>query len=381
MEGALDTLRGLAAKGGDERQKVIQALQRLAFSLENPQDTIHRYGQMTLQAAIIQVGLDLGVFDYVAESDTSVVAQEIPGAEEQLMIRILRFLASMGAVDEVEKGQYTANHVTRNLTKGVVKAGLSHYFGTVAPQYQRVPNMLKESGYASPVNEMRTAFHLGHCTTTDPYNWFTNNPEHLAYFNDYMALRRKSDSTWLSVYPVATEATADWPADRGLFVNIGGGVGHQCAQFKDKFPSLPGRVLLQDLPHSVAKALPTPGVENMAHDMFEPQPIVVLLPPRCCAQPPPHKVRQLLENIKAAMTPESVLLIDEMVLPERGVGFAAACIDMTMLTTFAGMERTEAQWRQTLSEVGLNLMSIHTYFASNYESVMDVRRPYSTLRA
>lgn len=110
-------------------------------------------------------------------------------------------------------------------------------------------------------------------TPLNTYAWFAIHPVHLGYFNTYMALRRQPDHTWLSVYPVATEA-ANWPDSQYLYVNIGGGIGHQCAQFKQKHPELGGRVVLQDLPHSIAKALPTPGVERMAHDMFEKQPIV-----------------------------------------------------------------------------------------------------------
>jgi hypothetical protein len=87
-----------------------------------------------------------------------------------------------------------------------------------------------------------------------------------------MALRRKPDLSWLSVYPVVEE-TRSWDPERPVFVNVGGGVGHQCAQFKEKFPDVPGRVILQDMPHSIAQALPTPGVENMVHDFFQPQPV------------------------------------------------------------------------------------------------------------
>ena len=90
---------------------------------------------------------------------------------------------------------------------------------------------------------------------------------------------------------------------------------------------------------------------------------------------PAHKVRQLLENTKAAMGPDSVLLVDEMVLPEVGVNFNAASIDMTMLSTFASMERTEAQWRETFQDAGLVLMRSYTYNTLSYESVMDVRLP------
>lgn len=90
-----------------------------------------------------------------------------------------------------------------------------------------------------------------------------------------MALRRTPEVSWLSVYPVAREVEG-WDSKdntRAIYVNIGGGIGHQCKQFKDKYPDLPGRVILQDLPHSIAKALPTPGVENMEHDFFQPQPV------------------------------------------------------------------------------------------------------------
>lgn len=110
-------------------------------------------------------------------------------------------------------------------------------------------------------------------TDLDSFSWLGQNPSHLAHFNDYMALRRKPDATWLSVYPVATEV-AGWPDEKTLYVNMGGGVGHQCAQFREKYPALPGSIVLQDLPHSVAEALPTPGVENMAHDIFEPQTVI-----------------------------------------------------------------------------------------------------------
>lgn len=92
---------------------------------------------------------------------------------------------------------------------------------------------------------------------------------------------------------------------------------------------------------------------------------------------PPHKVRKLLENTKAAMTEDSIILIDEMIFPESKLHYDAASIDVTMLTAFASMERTEAQWRQTLSEAGLELVKKYTYNEVSYESVMDVRLPKS----
>lgn len=119
---------------------------------------------------------------------------------------------------------------------------------------------------------MHTAFQEGWNTSENAFSWFADHPDHLAFFNDYMALRRQPELSWLTVYPVS-EQTLDWDPERAVYVNVGGGIGHQCAHFKEKYPHVPGRVVLQDMPHSIAQALPTPGVENMVHDFFEPQPI------------------------------------------------------------------------------------------------------------
>lgn len=88
---------------------------------------------------------------------------------------------------------------------------------------------------------------------------------------------------------------------------------------------------------------------------------------------PPHRVRLLLKRIKSAMTEESILLVEEMIIPEKGVHSDAASIDITMLAAVAGKERTEAQWRETFREAKLELVRTYTYNAVSYESVMDVR--------
>lgn len=86
-------------------------------------------------------------------------------------------------------------------------------------------------------------------------------------------------------------------------------------------------------------------------------------------------MRILLETIKAAMKPDSVLLVDEMVLPEENVNYMAASIDMTTLSAFASMERTKTQWKTLFEEVGLKLVRTYGYSPFTYESVMDVRLP------
>ncbi|KAI1370088.1 S-adenosyl-L-methionine-dependent methyltransferase [Hypoxylon crocopeplum] len=377
MDDALNQLKQTASSTDEStRRQIARSLRRLADSMETPQNTIHRYGHLHLQTAVVKVGFDLGLFKYLSRSNGLVTVETISketGADE--IGRLLRYLAAIDAVDEGRGNQYCANQVTKNLSEKVVESGICHYFSTVGPQYQALPSYLEKTGHKSPTDEMHTAFQDAWSTPLHAFSWFAGQPRHLAYFNDYMALRRQPELSWLAVYPIEEEAK-ELHTQRPVYVNIGGGIGHQCAQFKEKYPNLPGRVILQDLPHSITKALPTPGVENMAHDIFEAQPVsdakfyylrAVL------HDHPAHRIRKILENIKKAMSPDSVLLIDEMVLPDIGVNLEVASIDMTMLTTFASMERTEVEWREMFEEVGLRLVQTYMYNPLNYESVMDVR--------
>lgn len=89
---------------------------------------------------------------------------------------------------------------------------------------------------------------------------------------------------------------------------------------------------------------------------------------------PANKAREILERTKQAMRPAySVLLIDEMILPEAGVSLAASSIDLTMMSSVGGLERTEAQWRDTFAEVGLELVAATMYNSPSYEGVMHVQ--------
>ncbi|KAJ2999001.1 hypothetical protein NUW58_g141 [Xylaria curta] len=381
-ETILSQLRELASGTDDvtARRQLIETLHRIANSLEDADDTVHRYGYLHLQTAAVKVGFDLGLFRHLTESEGSwTVAQlaEKCSAEPAFLDRFMRYLASIGAVEETSKDSYAGNNVSRNLANRMAEAGISHCFNTIGPQYQVLPSFLRTTGYSNPTNELLTVFQQAWATSQHQFPWFAEHPEELQYFNDYMALRRKPEISWLSVYPVEKEA-AGCGNTRPIYVNIGGGIGHQCAQFKDKYPALAGRVILQDLPHSISNALPTPGVENMAHDFFEPQPVKgakFYFTRGVLHNHPDHKVRLLLENIKSAMATDSVILLDEMVLPEVGVNPYAAAMDLVMMSAFAGMERTESQWRRIMECVGLKLVKTYVYNAASYESVMDVRLP------
>lgn len=72
------------------------------------------------------------------------------------------------------------------------------------------------------------------------------------------------------VYLVMKE-NQGWKPNATVFGDIGGNIGYQCAELKNKYPKSNRHGVLQDLPGPIRVALSTPGVENMAYGMFKPQ--------------------------------------------------------------------------------------------------------------
>ena len=145
-------------------------------------------------------------------------------------------------------------------------------FETNGPVYQALPSFLKQSKYSALVDGNKTPFQEAFKTDLGAYQWLGTHPENLEYLNQYMSSRRTAAESWLSVYPIEEE-TKFCQAAAPLFVNIGGGIGHQCAEFRKRYPNIPGKVILQDLSQTIKGALNTPGVENMSYDFFTPQPV------------------------------------------------------------------------------------------------------------
>ena len=274
--------------------------------------------------------------------------------------------------------------------------------------YQELPGFLAKTKYQDITDDTNTVLQVAHKSSLPAFLWFIENQKAASNFMEYMLHRRKDQATGWTYYPVEKE-TQGWSPDATVLVDIGGYIGHQCAEFKKKFPKVPGHVILQDLSGPIARALSTPGVENMVHDMFKPQPIKGIVsglfqrPPSSpfCAHRahrlsstnadrhpgakfyylravihrwPDHKCREILENIIPAMGPESIILLDEMVLPDTNVHWQSTQIDLTMMAALASRGRTRTQWAEFLGSVGLEIVATRTYTAFVYKCIMTVRR-------
>ena len=179
-----------------------------------------------------------------------------------------------------------------------------------------------------------------------------------------------------------------------LFVDVGGGVGHQCLALVTRFPSLKGRVILQDLPAVLARAAPLKGVDFMAHDFWTEQPVQGRVSSPQAPQAvltglgasyyylrnvlhdfPDEACVSILRNIKAAMSQSSTVLIDEMVLPRVGAAWQAAQLDIALMASLAGRERSEADWRALVVKAGLSITSMELYEEMMGDTVIVVGIP------
>jgi hypothetical protein len=69
--------------------------------------------------------------------------------------------------------------------------------------------------------------------------------------------------------------------------------------------------------------------------------------------------RRILRNVVSAMKRGySRLLIKELVIPDRGAPWALTAMDVNVIQSLAGQERTEAQFRGLLESVGLKVDGI-----------------------
>lgn len=123
----------------------------------------------------------------------------------------------------------------------------------------------------------KTPFQKGHDTELGAFQWLTQRPKNFHALQQVMTALQSSD--WLEgldVLDQAAGAVAQSPPQSGeapFLVDVGGGHGHQCKQLLAKYANLHGRLVLQDLPQAVDKLPPIDGVEAMAHDFFQEQPV------------------------------------------------------------------------------------------------------------
>ncbi|KAI1261979.1 S-adenosyl-L-methionine-dependent methyltransferase [Xylariaceae sp. FL1019] len=251
--------------------------------------------------------MSAGVIQEIAKAKPSVTADHlasVSGADRLLIVRLLRPLAALGVVKETSQEVYAPTPITKVLVDCALLGGYQFMFPAATRSLANLPYYLEKTDYK-------------HGAKDDP------------------------------------NAT--------LLIDIAGGEGHDVAEFHNRFPDAPGRLIVQDTPPVIDSIQDlTSKVERQKYDFFTEQPINGAR--RYYFRSifhdwPDNDCIAILKNTAAAMTPGySKLLMSEFALPSSNTPLYPALLDVNMMALLNGMERTEAQFTALLDAAGFNVV-------------------------
>ena len=110
------------------------------------------------------------------------------------------------------------------------------------------------------------------------WEYLRENPQQRLVFDTYMAARRDGlRPNWFEIYPAAEELSPtakDNDHQAVLLVDVGGNHGYEIVKFRNHYPNIKGRFILQDLPETLAGIKsPLEAIEAMPYNFFTPQPV------------------------------------------------------------------------------------------------------------
>ncbi|KAF7536990.1 hypothetical protein G7054_g4069 [Neopestalotiopsis clavispora] len=383
MDTLLEQLKTLAVQAdSDGRQKVLDFIRTLQLSLETPHDMLSRFSGLVsqhLSIAASRIGEDLNLFQILAESEQPLSAEELAtktGAATLLLSRILRYLASVGQIHEVGPNSFAANTQTKTLADPGYRGGIYHFFNNCGPVFQAFPDFLAENKYQDIDDASKTAFQKAFPTDLPAFQWLPTQPERFGPLQQVMTVQGALGNQWFAVFPFEKEL-GNFSGPHVL-VDVGGGFGHQCVALRARYPELQGKLVLEDLQQAL-EHLPPPlatqlkGVEQVAHNFFEPQPIKgakFYYLRQVLHDWPDENCVVILKHLMDALGPDSQILIDEMVLPDANVPWEATTIDLTMMASLGARERTNKEWHALLDKAGLKVLRIDTYLPRRQDSII-----------
>lgn len=105
-------------------------------------------------------------------------------------------------------------------------------------------------------------------------------------------------------------------------------------------------------------------LEPMAHDFYTLQPVAhakVYYLRNVMHDWSDNPAARILQQLRPVMASDSVIVLDEIVVPPTGANHKLLHYDLAMMATASSMERTEKQWRTLMKSCGLIVRDIWVY--------------------
>ncbi|CAI6331809.1 unnamed protein product [Periconia digitata] len=351
----------------EERAALMSACEKAKSALENPIEKTIRFLFGAFESVALCLGVNMKLLDLGVAEKGPITAEKLASgsdADVLLVVRVMRILVTMGIFEEVGHHTYVATPSAGIWATGSPFRDAVIHVSSQIPPVTMLPDYFEEKGYHNPTDAEDSPFQFTHKSKTHFFEWLSQRPRIQASFNATMEIARNGrGQEWFEFYPVEEKLALSNPDSSSiLLVDIGGNLGYDLVNFQKKFPTLPGRLVVEDLPSVISSVRTLPdGVEGVGHDFFLPQPSTISNAKAYYLRNvlhdwPDKQAKQILEHIRPLLTKDSVLLINDNAIPEDNVGFYPAALDLIMMGVFASLERTEKQFEQLLDETGFKLV-------------------------
>ncbi|KAJ5884238.1 O-methyltransferase [Penicillium tannophilum] len=356
------------------REALIDYSRALIASLEIPSEFMQRtFWAEPAQSAIIRIAVDTKLFQHLQEAGSAGLSpsalSEKTGIDLVLLQRFTSHLVAMNLI-AFHDGVLLATKLSNGLAADNYQQSIGFCYDASRPSFNGFPEYFKKNGYKPPTTSGTDGpFQSAHQTENPFFDWLVASPPYLDYFSSFMSAYRAGKPDWFDFYPVESHMFEGFDSSISdtLLVDVGGGRGHDLATFAKRYPSHPGKIILQDREPVIASVVES-GVEKsfeaQAHDFFTPQPI------KCARAYSLHSILhdwsdeesvKIIENlIPALKRGYSRVLFNEIVVSEENPTLAASNMDMMMLAHLNVSERTEDQWKVLLGKGGLKIVKVHT---------------------
>jgi len=299
----------------------------------------------------VYVAAKLGIADLLSKGPVHVSKlAEATQTHERSLYRMLRSLASVGVFEETdprvfaltEYAQPLRSDATTSMRNGTIFMGEDWH-------WQVWENLLHSVKTGKPA--------WGEVHGAEVFEYFADHPKESEIFN-----RAMTDMSTSSA-PAIVEAYDFSGFD--TLVDVAGGHGLLLSQILKANPGLKG--VLFDVPEVIEGAAPLLEREGVADRVRTVSGnFFVTVPADADAYIMKHIIHdwdddrsiRILANINRVMRPNGKVLLAETVVPEGNDGHLSKIMDLEMLVSPGGVERTSAEYEELLSNAGLRSQRI-----------------------
>jgi hypothetical protein len=347
------TMKGPPLWAVDAVKQLSRGLKHVQRRIAPPAATLFELMASMWRPHAIGVVAELGIADLLASGprDAASLARAT-GSDEEALLRVLRALAHDGILDQDDQGRFALTALSEPLRSDHPQSLRQTVRQTMSQWNGACWNDLAET-----VRTGQPAFVRLH-DGKDLWQWFTEEaPEQSRVFHDSMA-----ELTRLSL-PLLL-AAHDFGQYRRI-LDLGGGRGALIAGILAAHRSLQGGIL--DLREPLARApelLDRAGVRSRCEliegSAFDPLPRGwdVYMAKHILHGETPEALGRLLGNVREALPADGRYIGLEMLIPESRTGVYPAFVDLQMLVSSGGRERSASEYRALFARHGLRVTEV-----------------------